>query len=38
VLREHRADIEVIRLSLREQESPYGHVADRPPSCAQTLG
>jgi nitrate reductase molybdenum cofactor assembly chaperone NarJ/NarW len=28
VLREHRAAIELIRLSLREQESPYAHVLD----------
>ena len=28
VLREHRAAIELIRLSLREQQSPYAHVLD----------
>ena len=28
VLREHRPALEVIRLSLREQESPYEHVLD----------
>jgi nitrate reductase delta subunit len=28
VLREHRPALELIRVSLREQESPYGHVLD----------
>ena len=28
VLREHRAALELIRLSLREQDSPYAHVLD----------
>ena len=28
VLREHRPALEVIRLSLGQQESPYGHVLD----------
>ncbi len=28
VLREHRAALELVRLSLREQDSPYAHVLD----------
>jgi nitrate reductase molybdenum cofactor assembly chaperone NarJ/NarW len=36
VLAEHCAAIELVRLSLREQESPYGHVLDA--VCAQLGG
>ena len=36
VLREHRAELELVRLSLREQHSPYAHVLNA--VCAQLGG
>ena len=35
VLREHRAALELVRLSLRERESPYAHLLD---AVCLTLG
>jgi nitrate reductase delta subunit len=36
VMREHRAALELVRLSLREQDSPYAHVLDA--ACEQLGG